>query len=446
MMARGRAVRGDAPARAAASAGRAAGAGVRALLAGALLLAARPAGGAEPVGATAEIHAEPFLRDCAESNYVRPTAAFCRRSFDPGSLFAGTPHPPVEFRMGPLRASPWGAGALAHVRIEGTLHATVGGLFFDATFSGPALLRANVLEERLGQYNITAKAFDLGTYRLEVTLMWENRSFAFSPSLGDEPDLRSTISVARHAAEIARHKHALPLCRPLRPVGTSGAPPFGIAEVTVTTPRRTRGLPLCAPYGSARQLAGESAAWGRWLNLSDERTRAAFALPGRTADEQPAGAPSAATRALHGGCELAWAPGSCTLRRYAGAQLDECVNRGVRLHLFGDSNQRELYNSLAHVSAKVATKWKYHGATGIMIPFVVGQRRWSRQNAHVLAAASGAMAGNATHFIFTYGAWDMERQPAEHIFADWTFLLGKLHSALTTPAQAGPDPPRPLIV
>lgn len=76
--------------------------------------------------------------------------------------------------------------------------------------------------------------------------------------------------------------------------------------------------------------------------------------------------------------------------------------------------------------------------------FDVSQRRWSNRNNALLASVSGS--GNATHCIFTSGAWDLQRQPAGHVFADWAFLLGKLHSVLAARAPVdGPDK-RPVVV
>lgn len=288
-----------------------------------------------------ELYGLPYLRDCGESNFVRPIDAFCRKSFRPEELFAGAPQPLI-FSVGPLRTIAEGRGALAHVRIEGTLHANVADLWFDAFFTGPALLRATVLERRRGAYEFSARAFDAGVYSLELTLMWENRTFAFSPVLGEQPDVASVIKL--RSAENARHRHNAPLCRPLRVVGDTGAPPFRVAEVSVSGPPLPRALPLCAPYGSPRYDAGERADWGRWVNLSHPETRRAFEPLARPAAIAVNGTGGTAKRRLQAsaarGCELAWAPSSCAMRRYGAAELDSCVDAGVRLQLVGDSNMR----------------------------------------------------------------------------------------------------------
>lgn len=104
----------------------------------------------------------------------------------------------------------------------------------------------------------------------------------------------------------------------------------------------------------------------------------------------------------------------------------------------------EPFAALSAASAKVRKLWKYVGAFGVFIPGNVAQRRWSHRNEGLLAALRGG--GNATHCIFTYGAWDVQRQPASHALADWTFLLGKIHSVLAAPAQAGAAEQTPTVV
>lgn len=299
--------------------------------------------GADPVPSL-ELHSLPFLRDCNESTHVRPIDAFCRKAFRPEDLFVGGPQP-LTFSIDALRTIPVQQGALSHVRVEGLLRSSLPGLWFDAFLTGPALVRANVLERRRGEYEIWARAFDPGEYSLEVTLMWENRTFAFSPVLGPEPNVRSAIVL--RTDENARDRHDVPLCRPLRMANATGLPPFRVAGVNVSAiPAASRPLPLCAPYGSPRYDAGERADWGRWVNLSHPETRRTFALLSAAPTDganDTAGVPRHGRRlqaAPAGGCDLAWAPSGCALRRYGPAELDSCVDSGVRLMLYGDSNMR----------------------------------------------------------------------------------------------------------
>jgi hypothetical protein len=401
-----------------------------------------------PPAAPLVLWPQPWLRDCGESTMVRPISKFCRPEMDkPGgfheaSLFTSSARA-LELRLEPPRvrvfAPKRGADqTAAHATVEATLRANVRGLQWEAYLTGPALLRAEVNEVGPGVYTIAAPVYDGGAYALELMLMWENASIAMSPLLGSRPRLDEFVSHKVKTPDADNFRRDAALCRPVRlEAGDAGAPPFATAAFNVPLAPRLPPTAECAPFGSARHLAGKGHAdRGRWLNASAAAARARTVAAPTTEGMPSAAAP---TKGMPSICELVWAPLDCALKPYPAKQIDKCVESGVRLVLQGDSHARMTFAAIAAASPSAQREWLYAGGMGLLQDNA-GRRAWSSKTRSVGQAAAGAFNASAhafaTHFVFNAGSWDLVFVGAAEHTLDWAFFISPIMRELQRTAEA----------
>lgn len=376
---------------------------------------------------------EPWLRgdECAQSAHIYPIERFCRaQPADVAPLLAGSR---VSMSVGEVRVS-GRASPRTPAQVGVTLRAGAAtGMDLYAAWRGPAVIPAEVHELSLGQYRITAAVYDPGTYELEATLMYENRSGSMGPDLGAWPHM--ALFERKDSYWRKAHPAFAPLCRPLVPAsavradssesstptrlhpGESGWPFPTIASAVVPGSPITLPTTPCANAASARHDQGARADVGRWVRA-----------PGHGSE-----------------CSLRWEPLQCRLLVFDRPAVERCVARGVRVLFVGDSHTREAYNTLERATGRkagaVARAWKYFGGGGITLTGAGPARAWSNRLSilqHVIEGALSAPDGaNYTHVVFNYAQWDLQWLPAERHLADWALWFGTLRGPLERAAAAG---------